>query len=185
MLLMYDLASQIEKKILVAMPSLNGHPQFSNSVMYVFSYDEIHIRALIINKRMQCSMQELVNKVVAPKRLSVINDAPVLCGGFMRPEEGLILYYDDQENRFDVSFSKDLLMNIAKGLGPQINQVFLGITSWRYDEFEQALKEGHWFVSNQPLKEQLSLKLADRYQAATAYLGVRNLAVFAKEQAEA
>lgn len=182
---MYKLASQIEKSILISMPSLYGHPSFSNSVMYVFACDDTHVRALMVNKPMQCSMQELVNKVVTPKRLSVINDAPVLSGGPVRPDEGLILYYDEKDEQFDVSFSKSLLMDIAKGLGPQVNQVFLGVTSWSYEDFERELKEGHWFVSNQSLKDLLSLKLGDRYQAAAAYLGIRNLAVFAKEQAEA
>lgn len=182
---MYKLASQIEKKLLVSMPSLHGHPYYSDCVLYVLQCDGREIKALMLNKRMQCSMQELMNKVIAPKRLSVINDAPVLNGGLVRPDEGLILYFDKKMQQFEVSASKDLLMDIAKGIGPETSQVFLGMTSWRYDDFMQELKSGHWFISHQPLTDLISIKLDKRYRAATSFLGVRNSAVFASEQAEA
>ena len=169
----------------MATPTLYDHPFYSNVVMYVFSYDENGVKAVAINKRMQCSMQELVNRLSLNDKLSVINDDPILNGGLSAIDRGLILHSDNQGDDFEVSFSKEMLVDIAKGHGPSFHQVFLGFSSWTHEDFAKELKAGYWLMSRQDLRELFAARIADRYQMVATHIGVGNPAYVSCEQAEA
>ena len=169
----------------MATPVLHDHPFYSNAVIYVFNYDESGIQAVAVNKRMQCSMQELVNRLAGDNKLSVINDDPVLNGGLTAMDRGIILHSDDQSSNFEVSFSKEILIDIAKGHGPAFHQVFLGFTSWTHEGFAKELKAGYWLMSRQDLRELFAARISDRYQMVATHIGVGNPAYVSCEQAEA
>lgn len=169
----------------MATPMLQDHPFYSNAVMYVFNYDESGVQAVAINKRMQCSMQELVNRLSLDNKLSVINDDPILNGGLNAIDRGVILYADDQSDEFHVSFSKEMLVDIAKGLGPSFHQVFLGFSTWTHEQFATELKSGYWLMSRQDMRELFAEKISNRYQMVATYIGVGDPAYVSCEQAEA
>lgn len=169
----------------MATPMLQDHPFYSNAVMYVFNYDEAGVQAVAINKRMQCSMQELVNRLSLDDKLSVINDDPILNGGLSAIDRGIILYCDDHGDDFEVSFSKEMLIDIAKGHGPVFHQVFLGFSSWTHEGFAKELKAGYWLMSRQDLRELFASRISDRYHMVATHVGVGNPAYVSCEQAEA
>lgn len=169
----------------MATPMLHDHPFYSNAIIYVFSYDEKGVQAVAINKRMQCSMQELVNRLSGKNKLSVINDDPILNGGLSAIDRGIILHSDNLGDDFEVSFSKEMLLDIAKGYGPAFHQVFLGFTSWTHEAFAKELKAGYWLMSRQDLREIFAARISDRYQLVATHIGVGNPAYVSCVQAEA
>lgn len=178
-------SNQLSGCFLLATPMLQEHSFYSNAVLYVFNYDEQGVQAVAVNKRMQCSMQELINRMSGDEKSGVINDSPVLNGGLVGIDRGMILYYDEQTGGFEASFSREMLLDIAKGLGPESHQVFLGITSWSHQAFSEELKAGHWLMSRQDPRDVFSSRIPERYQMVAMHIGVGNPAFVAYDQAEA
>ncbi|MDG2348603.1 MAG: YqgE/AlgH family protein [Gammaproteobacteria bacterium] len=178
-------SNQLSGCLLMATPMLQDHPFYSNAVIYVYDYSEDGVQGVAINKRMQCSMQELINRLSTLDKSSVINDDPILNGGLSAIDRGIILHSDDLGQVFDVSFSKEMLLDIAKGRGPAFHQVFLGYTSWTHEGFAKELKAGYWLMSRQDLRELFAARISDRYHMVATHIGVGNPAYVSCEQAEA
>ena len=178
-------SSQLSGSLLLATSLLQDHPFYSNAIMYVFNYDQHGVQAVALNKRMQCSMQELVHRLEGSKKLSVINDDPILNGGLTAMDRGIILHCDCADDDFDVSYSKEMLVDIAKGMGPAFHQVFLGLTTWSHDAFERELRHGYWLLSRQDIKSLLKAPIADRHHMVAMHIGVGNPAYVSYNQAEA
>jgi putative transcriptional regulator len=104
----------------------------------------------------------------------------VLIGGPVQPERGFVLHcpHGQWESSFKISdsicvtTSRDILVAIAEGRGPERAIVTLGYSGWGAGQIETELKENAWLTA--PASETILFEtpIEQRWDAAAALVGV-------------
>jgi putative transcriptional regulator len=139
--------------LLVAMPGL-ADPWFSHSVTYICEHSDAGCMGVVINKPLDLKVHDLLEHLdINSKHL--LNDKPLLSGGPVQPESGLILH--DGGSRWDntlkvgdelyLTSSMDVLEALGSGAGPDNSLVILGYAGWAPGQLEAELAENAWLTT--------------------------------------
>lgn len=167
-------------KLLIAMPGMSD-PRFEKSVVYICAHSDDGAMGLIINKPMpDVTLADLL------KQLS-IEDAqgsttvPVYFGGPVEIGRGFVLHsaeYQSDDNtlgvdaQFAMTATRDILTDIAAGLGPATTLLALGYAGWGAGQLEGEIQQNGWLSCDATPEVVFDVPAGEKWLAALKLLGV-------------
>lgn len=161
---------------LIAVPSLRD-PSFSRSVVLICDHSNNGAFGLVVNRLLLSSFVPLSSSFDI-KECHV--DMPVFYGGPVKPDQGYVLY----ASRLDYSpsirirddliltTSKDILVDITRGRGPEKFLFVLGFAGWAPGQLERELMEDSWLIAPSDNRIIFDIPVNERWTAAAALIGV-------------
>lgn len=161
--------TSLANHFLVAMPSLED-VNFSKSVVYIYEHNEEGAMGLVINKPLTMQLNDVLKHLNISTQLPAVATQPVMMGGPIGQEHGFVLYEEDSE--LFLSSSKEMLVAIANGDGPQRYIVTLGYAGWQIGQIEQELQHNHWLIVPCEIDILFATPCAERWRATAQLISV-------------
>ncbi|HVV67446.1 MAG TPA: YqgE/AlgH family protein [Gammaproteobacteria bacterium] len=144
----------LQHVLLIAMPQLND-PVFSQSVVYLWEYNEKGATGIIINKPMDIRLGELLQQLDISPADPGINEYPVLRGGPVASDQGFIIRRQQKVvadepyplTEVIVSSAKQDLIALANGEGLGDALVALGCAGWGAGQLDRELVNNDWLIA--------------------------------------
>lgn len=184
---MVEIAS-LADQFLIAMPGMRD-PSFVRSVAFVCQHGSEGSMGIVVNRLSEYRLGDVLAQMGLKSDLAAVEDAPVLIGGPVQPERGFVLHtpHGNWESSYKVSdalcvtTSRDVLVAIAEGRGPEQALVALGYAGWGAGQIETELKENSWLTAPASAAILFQTPLEQRWDAAAALIGasLSNLAGYA------
>ncbi|MDA3933132.1 MAG: YqgE/AlgH family protein [Gammaproteobacteria bacterium] len=176
----------LEQRLLIAMPSMSD-PNFRHGVTLLCQHNDEG--ALGINIHQSSSMR--VGEVLAQLDLQcdddIIVNMPVLTGGPVQPERGFVLHngrLQGQPHTWEsslqlhadllLSTSRDILVDIAHGRGPDQFLIALGYSGWGAGQLEAELLENAWLNAQLDSELIFNSPPGERWRKALDSIGVHH-----------
>ena len=164
---------------LIAMPRL-ADPNFFHTVTYLCEHNAEGALGIVINRPLNLTLREILQHMELVPASAAIGDRPVYLGGPVQQERGFVLHQPlgDWEATLPVSAdigvtsSRDILMAIAAGEGPEHSLIALGYAGWGAGQLEQELATNAWLSGPADQRIVFDLPHEQRWEAAAARLGV-------------
>lgn len=173
---------------LIAMPNMRD-PSFVRSVAFMCQHSDEGAMGIVVNRLSEYRLGDVLAQMGLKSDLAEVEDAPVLIGGPVQPERGFVLHapHGNWESSYKISdticvtTSRDVLVAIADGRGPQHALVALGYAGWGAGQIEAELKENSWLTTAASKKILFETPLEQRWEAAASLIGasISNLAGYA------
>ncbi len=142
----------LEGQVLIAMPGMSD-PRFQKSLVYVCTHGEDGAMGLIVNKRAErLTVAALLRRLDLPASEDH-EQMPVRYGGPVETMRGFVLHSADYpgdegtlqvDDEVSMSFSMDVLRDIAEGNGPRRVAIALGYSGWAPGQLEGELQMNGW-----------------------------------------
>jgi putative transcriptional regulator len=169
----------LTNSFLIAMPSMRD-PSFKRGVAFLCQHGEEGAMGLLVNRLSEYRLGDVLAQMNLSSTSAEVADSPVLIGGPVQPERGFVLHapHGQWESSFKISdsicvtTSRDILVAIAEGRGPERAIVTLGYAGWSAGQVEMELKENAWLTA--PASETIlfDTPIEQRWDAAAALVGV-------------
>lgn len=163
---------------LIAMPAMRD-PSFRRGVAFVCQHGEDGAMGLLINRLSEYRLGDVLAQMNLSSTSAEVSDSPVLIGGPVQPERGFVLHtpHGQWESSFKISesisvtTSRDILVAIAEGHGPDQALVTLGYSGWGAGQIETELKENAWLTV--PARDAIifDTPIEQRWDVAAALVG--------------
>ncbi|MGH8121326.1 MAG: YqgE/AlgH family protein [Rudaea sp.] len=184
---MHEMAA-LTNHFLIAMPNMRD-PSFVRSVAFMCQHNEDGAMGIVVNRLSEYRLGDVLAQMGLKSDLAEVEDAPVLIGGPVQPERGFVLHapHGAWESSYKISesvcvtTSRDVLVAIAEGHGPQRALVALGYAGWGAGQIETELRENGWLTVLATERILFDTPLEQRWEAAAALVGasLSNLAGYA------
>jgi putative transcriptional regulator len=169
----------LTNQLLIAMPAL-GDPNFAQTVALVCDHTEHGALALILNKPLPMRMGEIFQQLDIEIGDGPLSARPVLRGGPMQTDRGFVVHPAGGEwdstlkvsDTLHVTTSRDILVAIARGEGPQEALVALGYAGWDGGQLEDEIRANAWLSAPAESAIIFDLPFESRWEAAARLLGV-------------
>ena len=140
-------------QFLLAMPGI-GDTRFERSVIAICAHDDAGAFGLCLH--------EPADDITVPELMRQLDiepgdtpDVPVLVGGPVEPGRGFVLHSTDWSgqdtryvgDRWALTGTRDILVEIARGHGPRRWMVALGYAGWSGGQLEGEMRQHGWFCS--------------------------------------
>lgn len=166
---------------LIAMP-MNTDPVFSGTVIYCCQHSEQGAIGLVINRPIDLDLQSIFYRIDLEIDIKAINNLPVCYGGPIQSERGFVLHerngqYSSSlgiEGGLEITTSKDVLEEVAKGHGPSRFALMLGHTGWAAGQLEQEIAQNGWLSVQAQPEIIFDVPASDRFDAALSLLGIKS-----------
>lgn len=181
-----DTSSYLQSQFLIAMPSM-GDPSFKKTVTLICQHNDDGCFGLTINRPIQITLEELFDQLEISPHDSTIKGKIALKGGPVQPEQGFVIHDVDKDDEASmrtwentlkinddlaVTASRDILLDIAKGNGPENFLLTLGCASWIPGQVEQEVLDNAWLNCPTDNKIIFDTPFDKRWHSAIDTLGV-------------
>lgn len=169
----------LTNQFLIAMPSLND-PNFHGTVTLICDHGAQGAMGLIINRPLDVNLGEVLGHMNLSAREETISLRTVYMGGPVQTDRGFVLHsaggkWDSSlriGDSLQVTTSKDILAELAKGEGPRQALVALGYAGWGAGQLEQELADNAWLCGPADHHIIFDTPWQHRWKAAAALMGV-------------
>ena len=176
---MTDETLNLRNHLLIAMPSM-GDPNFDHTVTLVCQHDEYGAFGVTINRALEMTVGELLGQLDIEVRDPHIAGQLALSGGPVQSEQGFVLHDGMRnwestlriEENLALTSSRDILTDIANGLGPEHFLLVLGCSGWSPGQLEHEIKENAWLTCPASADLLFGTPPEKKYQAVLARLGI-------------
>jgi putative transcriptional regulator len=178
---MADFTSFFTNHFLIAMPML-ADPNFFHTVTYVCEHTAEGAMGIIINRPLSITVSEIL------EQMSISTDEPqntlrrqhVFLGGPVQRERGFVIHLPIGNweaslavtDTVGVTTSRDILLAMANGTGPQRSLVALGYAGWGAGQLEQEIANNAWLSGPADLRVLFDTPVERRWHTAALLLGV-------------
>jgi putative transcriptional regulator len=140
---------------LIAMPQMLD-PDFTQSVVYIWEYDEHGATGVIVNKPMDARLGELLKQVNVKEMSWYAENYAILHGGPVAPDQAFIIrrqhheMTDDEGNplfEITISSARQDLIKLAITDWKHEAIVTLGCASWKPGQLDKELANNDWLVA--------------------------------------
>lgn len=174
-----DSPSSLAGHFLIAMPTM-GDPQFTRGVTLLCQHNEDGAIGLLVNRMSDFSLGDVLAQMQLECDDPAVTALPVLSGGPVQPERGFVLHLGEQSwessyrvnPTWSVTTSRDILLAIAAGEGPERALVALGYAGWSAGQLDQELKDNAWLTAEASERIVFETPLEQRWNAAAGLVGV-------------
>lgn len=147
----------LSNQFLIAMPHLDDS-WFNHTVTYLWRHNEEGALGIVVNKPSELRLAELFNdlKIDCSSRDkdTEFHKHYVMSGGPVEKNKGFILHSSEKEWEYtipitpelSISMSKDILVAIANGQGPQRYLVALGCAGWDAGQLDEEITNNTWLT---------------------------------------
>lgn len=161
------------------MPGLRD-PNFAQTVTYVCEHNREGALGLVINRPSSVTVGELLEHMGENTTVPGIDAMPVLLGGPVQRDRGFVLHTPVGEwdatlrvtDSIGLSTSRDVLVAIAQGEGPEQMLVTLGYAGWGAGQLEEEMAANAWLSGPAEPSIIFDKALDERWTAAAAVLGI-------------
>jgi putative transcriptional regulator len=154
-------------RLLIAMPGLSA-PPFDHSVIYLCQHDAEHAMGLILNQPIRgLRLERILKELGLKNEEKAVGGVQVFNGGPVQSDRGFVLHsLDYQLNDITVdlggpsirtrngakrglglTISRDILLDMAGGAGPEHALIALGYAGWGPGQLEDEIAQNAWLVA--------------------------------------
>ncbi|MCB1355679.1 MAG: YqgE/AlgH family protein [Maritimibacter sp.] len=141
-------------KLLIAMPGM-GDPRFDHTVVFLCAHSDEGAMGLIVNKRVpEIALDDLLSQLEIAAGDGSRGHA-VHFGGPVEAARGFVLHTGDApdypgtlrvDDGFAMTATRDILVDIARGAGPDNTLAALGYAGWGPGQLENELRQNAWLT---------------------------------------
>jgi putative transcriptional regulator len=169
----------LRNHLLIAMPSM-GDPNFDHSVSLICQHDEYGAFGITINRPLELTVGELLNQLNIEIDDPHIAGQLALSGGPVQAEQGFVLHDGGRNwdstlritDNLALTSSRDILNDIANGIGPTHFLLVLGCAGWSPGQLEHEIKENAWLTCPSTAHILFEMPYNQRWNGAAFTLGV-------------
>jgi len=166
----------LTNSFLIAVPGLKD-PSFARAVVLICDHSKEGAFGLVVNRLLLSSFIPLSSSFDI-KECHV--DMPVYYGGPVRPDQGYVLYASRHDyypsirihENLILTTSKDILLDVTRGGGPEKFLFILGFAGWAPGQLERELMEDSWLIAPSDNRIIFDVPVNERWTAAAALIGV-------------
>ncbi len=170
---------------LIAIPGLKD-PNFERTVVLICDHTKDGAFGLIINRILLNSFLPFLSWLDIKES---VKDLPVFYGGPVKPEQGYMLYVPESSdytsikinNGLSLTTTKEILLDVAAGKGPEKFLFVLGYAGWTAGQLEYELMIDSWLVAPMNNKIIFDMPVSERWKAAAESIGVDLARFFYKQ----
>ena len=171
--------SSLRDHFLLAMPTLTD-AIFANSITYICEHSAEGAMGIVINHPLDLCVEEILEhlNLNAHGRHS---DTPVMAGGPVHMDRGFVLHPPTEHTweatlqvtkEVSLTTSRDILVAMAEGEGPEQSLIALGYAGWGAGQLESELSENSWLSLPADSAIIFDTPYHLRAEAAAAKLGI-------------
>jgi len=169
----------LQGKFLIALPGMPD-PRFERSVILMCAHSDEGAMGLIVNKPIDgMPFSQLMDKLGIKVTANRI-ETPVLFGGPVETERGLILHSSEFAGAqstpvttdFSLTGTLDVLHAIAAGRGPKKAMFALGYAGWGAGQIEDEIRGNGWVHADSDAEITFDLPPEAKWAAALGKLGI-------------
>ena len=174
----------LENQFLVSMPQLND-PNFKQTVILMCKHDHKGAVGIVINRLTDHRIGDIFAQLEIDISSHYYSNKPVLDGGPVYPELGLIVHNrkfksraESWESSMDIgeqlrlTSSKDILSDMARGEGPEKAFMSLGYAGWGPGQLEKEIQENAWFTTPADHEILFAGEVDNKWQRSAKLLGI-------------
>lgn len=173
------LDTDLTDHFLIAMPTLDD-PHFLHTVTYLCSYGKEGAMGIVINRPLDLELGEILSHMDIKSTDAAAQRQPIFQGGPVQPERGFVIHRPHGEwdamlkitSELCITTSRDILVAIANGKGPDKALIALGYAGWSAGQLEQELAANAWLSTPADGSVIFDVPTPKRWQAAAARLGI-------------
>jgi len=140
---------------LIAMPSLED-PHFSAAVAYVINHDGDGAMGVVINQPTEHSIADVLDSLSLSTPSEPIASQPVMCGGPVEPQRGIVLHRDPHQYESSVVVADTLT----------------GYAGWSGGQLEREITDNTWLTCPADNRVVFDVPPDQRLAAAAALIGI-------------
>ena len=174
-------AESLRNQFLIAMPSLEDS-NFERSVSLMCEHGEDVALGLVINRPTDLSVGGMLDhlEIDCAGLSETISQQAIYWGGPVQTDRGFVLHspLGDWESSIQlsdnlgVSTSRDILVSIGAGNGPEKFLIMLGYAGWEHGQLEQEILQNSWLNTAADQSVIFETDSDERWEAATRLLGI-------------
>ncbi|GAB7129303.1 YqgE/AlgH family protein [Silvimonas sp. JCM 19000] len=181
----------LTRQFLIAMPNLVD-PIFERTLAYICDHNERGAMGVIVNRPLGMALSSLFEQIDVELHRPDVVDLPVHFGGPVQTDRGFVLHQPLGEwqstlavsEEIGLTTSKDILLAVGEGAGPEHLFVTLGYAGWEAGQLENEIAQNAWISVDADPDIIFSLPPEGRYEAALALMGI-DMAMLSKEAGHA
>lgn len=135
---------------------------------------------LVINRPLEMTVAHMLDQIDIPVLDSKLHERQILLGGPLQPERGFVLHSPAAEWESSVQISKnlsltssrDILVAIGEGQGPEKFLVCLGYAGWGANQLEQEVIANSWLNGTADYCILFDTPYPQRWTQAAEYIGI-------------
>jgi len=163
---------------LIAMPNM-ADPLFARALVYLCEHGEHGAMGLIINKPSGIAMAQLFDQIDLRLEIDPLRGESIFFGGPVQPDRGFVLHAPAGSwqsslvvrDELALTTSKDVLIAVSEGRGPDRMLISLGYAGWSAGQLEQEISNNGWLTVKADSSIIFDLPAEERYDAAMTLLG--------------
>jgi putative transcriptional regulator len=164
---------------LIAMPAM-ADDNFSRTLVYVAEHNEEGALGVIVNRPLDLSVKELLERVEIPPQSGDMANAPIFFGGPVQTDRGFVLHRPLGEwqsslqitSDIALTSSKDILQTLAEKGEPKDVLITLGYAGWGAGQLEEELAQNGWLTVPADPSIIFEVEITSRLDAAMRLLGI-------------
>ncbi|GLR12361.1 YqgE/AlgH family protein [Chitinimonas viridis] len=172
-------AMNLSRQFLIAMPAM-ADPIFAKSLVFVCDHNDQGAMGVIVNRPLGMNMRTLFQQVDIELRREDVAEQEVYFGGPVQTDRGFVLHQPlgnwqstlAVEDELGLTTSKDVLLAMGEGGGPDRMFISLGYAGWEAGQLESELGQNAWLTVDADIEVIFSLPSEQRYEAALGLLGI-------------
>ncbi|GHD69121.1 MULTISPECIES: YqgE/AlgH family protein [Jeongeupia] len=169
----------LSRHFLIAMPSL-ADPIFAKTLTFVCDHNDKGAMGVIVNRPVGMTLTTLFEQIDVELHRPDVAELPVCFGGPVQTDRGFVLHtpLGDWQSTLSVSdemgltTSKDILLAVGEGGGPEKMFVTLGYAGWEAGQLEAEMAQNSWISVEADPEIIFALPAEERYDAALKLLGI-------------
>lgn len=175
-----DSPTSLANHFLIALPAL-ADPNFSRGVTLLCQHGAEGAMGIMINRASDFTLGDILGQMDIECADAALASQVVLAGGPVQRERGFVLHSPDRD-QWDSSYrisetlclttSRDILVAMAQGEGPEHAVVALGYAGWEAGQLESELQEDAWLTVPADLGVLFGTALEQRWTAAAQLIGL-------------
>ena len=171
--------NSLKNHFLVAMPGLSDS-NFAQSVVYICGHSSDGAMGLIINQQLDIPAKAIFDQLQLDYDNQFAGNL-IFDGGPVQRDRGFILHRTCDKKwestlsigeDISLTASKDILGDIAVGIGPEDSMITLGYSSWGAGQLEEELKQNSWLPIPADSAIIFDTDCAHRAEAAASSIGL-------------
>lgn len=179
---MSEAAMDLTGKLLVAMPGM-GDSRFEHSVVLICAHSPEGAMGLIVNKPLpEPGLDDLFAQLgIAVTVSDKPEKRPILFGGPVETGRGFVLHSPDWQGEHEamdvtpelsMTATRDILVDIAAGMGPERSLLALGYSGWGPGQLEDEILANGWLIAESDAEIALGREYASKWTRALNAMGI-------------
>jgi putative transcriptional regulator len=169
----------LNNQFLIAMPTL-ADPNFAQTVTLICEHNDQGALGIVINRPGLMSLGEIMDQLNLEVFDSHLREQAVFEGGPVYPDRGFVLHEPSKKwesslpvsEHIQVTTSRDILVALASGKGPDSYLLALGYAGWAAGQLEEEMAANVWLNVEASPDIVFKTSWEQRYRAAAELLGI-------------